>query len=142
MIPKMGPETSSRVVIPITEGNEIMTLALAMSRTMGDPEGKKANLVIADPNVEVIDLKKLKEGDAAEGGGDSQYFVVVASDGVLDKIPPLQVAQRIAQSFYHETPSRPLLACRELIQQASQMWMSGVVGYRDDISISVKKILM
>jgi serine/threonine protein phosphatase PrpC len=143
VLPKVTEDTSSRVIIPVEEG---MTLALAMSRSLGDPEGKKANVIIADPTVDVIDLYELQqqkeqqqqqqEGDAY----DEKYFIIVASDGLLDKIRPLDVAERIAKSFYLETPPHPLLACHELIERASKLWMTGEMGYRDDISIAVKMV--
>jgi serine/threonine protein phosphatase PrpC len=139
---KVTADTSSRVIIPIQEG---VTLALAMSRSLGDPEGKKANVIIADPTVDVVDLyelQKQKEQQQQEGDAvDEKYFIIVASDGLLDKISPLEVADRIAKSFYLDTPPHPLLACHELIERASQLWMTGdTIGYRDDISIAVKMV--
>lgn len=135
VIPKTSEDASSRVLIPV-EGEEGMTVALAMSRSLGDPEGKKANVIIADPNVDIIDLEALHASHP-----NSKFFLVVASDGLLDRIPPLGVAQRVAQSFYQEQPPRPLVACQELILQASQLWMAeGTMGYRDDISIAVKML--
>lgn len=143
VIPKQTLDTSSRVVIPIPGDSEetmqdgmMMTLALAMSRSLGDPEGKKANVIIADPTVDVVDLEELSYNSPA-----AKYFMVVASDGLLDKIPPLAVADRIAKSFYQEKPAKPLVACQELILKASQLWMAeDEMGYRDDISIAVKMI--
>jgi serine/threonine protein phosphatase PrpC len=130
IVPKMTDDTSSRVIIPVNDG---MTLALAMSRSLGDAEGKKLGIIISDPNVDILDLNALRK----DGG---EYFVVAASDGLLDKIPPLSVAQNIARSFYKESPPQPLMACRALIHQASQLWVGGPVTYRDDITIIAKKI--
>ncbi|CAB9503927.1 Protein phosphatase 1L [Seminavis robusta] len=141
VIPKTNMDTSSRVIIPV--GEDGTTLALAMSRSLGDPEGKNANVIIPDPNVDFIDLAKLEQPQQqTDAPSQPRYFVVVASDGLLDKISPLKVAQRMAQSFYHETPPNPLMAANELIQSASQMWFSGgdMMRYRDDISIAVKMI--
>ena len=137
IIPKMDYDSSSRVIIPLGQMGQ---MALAMSRCFGDAEGKESNLLIPDPNVDVIDLKELKQN----GGKNDQYFVVVASDGMLDKIPPLTVAQKIAKSFYQEKPSRPLVACRTLIESSSELWLTAGMAerYRDDISIAVKKINM
>ena len=77
VVPKMEYDSSSRVVVPF--GGEGMTMALAMSRCLGDPEGKEANLLIADPNVDVIDLQELKENS----GSSDEFFVVVANDGLV-----------------------------------------------------------
>ena len=137
VIPKMDYDSSSRVIIPLGQMGQ---MALAMSRCFGDAEGKESNLLIPDPNVDVIDLKELKQN----GGKSDQYFVIVASDGLLDKIPPLTVAQKIAKSFYEDKLSRPLEACRALIESSSELWLTAGMGeqYRDDISIAVKKIGM
>lgn len=134
VMPKLGADASSRVVIFI---KDTVTLALAMSRCLGDPEGKEQKILIADPTVTVIDLSKLKQ----ESSKNDQYFIVAASDGLLDRVSPPAVAQRIARSFYKDVPSRPLVACYDLIQQSSLLW-GGLMGiqYRDDISIAVKRI--
>ena len=134
VMPKTAEDVSARVVITIPNA---LTLALAMSRCLGDAEGKKQNVLIADPNVDVIDLDQLKK----ESSATDQYFVVAASDGLLDRVPPLLVAQRIAMSLYKESPSQPLVACQDLIQESSMMWGELVgVEYRDDISIAVKRV--
>jgi len=137
VIPKSDMDSSSRVVIPLGDGS---TMALAMSRCLGDPEGKNANLVISDPNVDAIDLKELRDNDAST----DQYFVMVASDGLWDRIEPLDVAKRMARSFYFDSRSQPLEACRQLIQASGQMWAHLDAGmgatYRDDITLAAKKI--
>jgi serine/threonine protein phosphatase PrpC len=124
-----SPEFSARVLIPM--GNELM--ALAMSRSLGDHEGEPYG-VIAEPTTDVIDLTTLDK--------HLEYIVVVASDGLLDKVPPQEVASHVAQTFLPNSPLLPLEAAEQLILKSSLVWLNDPVGqeYRDDITLAVHRL--
>jgi serine/threonine protein phosphatase PrpC len=136
-IEKMGGEVenpfqpgfSARVVIPIDEFN---SMALAMSRSLGDQDGKALG-VIAEPDTDVLDLNTLIQKNL-------NYVVIAATDGLFDHVPPLEVAEHIAKSM----TGLPQ-AAEELILESSKRWFAvdlGMYKYRDDISISIHKLTL
>ena len=129
---------SSRLIIPSADGNPFGGLALAMSRSIGDFDGKKVGL-IASPEVDVWDAS----GRAQDTADVVQYFAVSASDGVYDVIDPEIVADYLGKSLFEEGSMPPLEACERLIREASRLWMkaSGLgMQYRDDITVGVSTI--
>mmetsp|Transcript_8960 Transcript_8960/g.20835 ORF Transcript_8960/g.20835 Transcript_8960/m.20835 type:complete len:500 (+) Transcript_8960:153-1652(+) len=128
---------SSRVFIPNPAGQ----LALAMSRSIGDFDGKAVGL-IAEPDVDVFDIKEQQSPEKGD-----KYFVVSASDGLYDVLRKESVVQYLATSLYDSNSQRTLpWTCEILIREASRLWlkssaiMHSIVPYRDDISIGVAKI--
>jgi len=153
---------SSRVIIPQHQqqsprvsgssesGPVIATVALAMSRSLGDEEGKVPGWLLAEPSIEVINLQ---EHDL------DHVFCVAASDGLTDMIPVQQVANEIGQALYETTTTTTSdhreagsmgatrnqlrATCHDLVGQAVVGWSSATGGtYRDDISLVVSKMLL
>jgi serine/threonine protein phosphatase PrpC len=132
------PGASARVLIP-DPTDPFMSMALAMSRSIGDHEGT-AYGVIAEPTTDVIDLAEYEDLD---NNHDLQYMVVVCSDGLLDKVPLMEVAEYMAQSLLPTTSLMPLEAAEQLIVQSSMSWLRdpmGGDGYRDDITLAVHRL--
>eukprot|EP01082_Thalassiosira_pseudonana_P002820 g3269.t1 g3269 contig12:1746319-1747971(+) len=132
-----GPQESSRLLIPV--GGQQM--ALAMSRSIGDFDGKSVGL-IAEPTVEIFEVNEYYTNNNI-GADDSEWFVVIASDGMYDVIPPDEVVQHLGQSLYGENDESSLLeSCELLIRKAGRLWMKASVGtpYRDDITLGVSQV--
>lgn len=136
----VNPEDSSRVIYlqsdPLTGLD--MQVGLAMSRSIGDREAKKQNLVIADPFVASIDLKDYS-GDANTKG----FFAFLASDGVLDMLPLDGVINALGKALFDDTTTTNLApTCQRLIEESSAQWAQKTFGqYRDDISLTTKKLV-
>jgi serine/threonine protein phosphatase PrpC len=128
-IPANPASESSRVLIPGPMGPE--SYALAMSRSLGDVEGKQLGYLTAEPDVRVLDLN-------GQYQRDEYVFVVVASDGVLDVINKQSLIQQLVQALRSNTLPE---ACKRLMNQAVQGWneMTGGV-YRDDVTLMVSKL--
>jgi serine/threonine protein phosphatase PrpC len=134
---------TSRVVIP---SNTIpgITLALAMSRSIGDHDGRNLG-VIADPTVDVLDLREIML--AGKNGGSRLLFAIAATDGLLDMLASEEIARHLAHSLVRDgggnldnaTPTL-LEACEQLIMKASHRWNKLGESYRDDISIVVSTL--
>jgi serine/threonine protein phosphatase PrpC len=124
------PGESSRVIIPV--GN--MELALAMSRSLGDIEGKDIGVLTALPTIDVIPLDNPKR----------QLFAVAATDGLMDFLNVQEVANNLGHVLFGATSTkkkRLVDLCEQLIMQASKEWNTRLGGqYRDDISIVVTKL--
>ena len=144
---------SSRVIIPGSHGNQ---LALAMSRSIGDYDGKRVGIT-AIPEIDVLDITShhvIEQEQEQIGIEDTQFFVIAASDGLYDVIPQHIVTSFISRSLFHldsnnkegeeeESVSSPLVACERLVREASRLWIqaeSGMNQYRDDITVSVSII--
>ena len=120
-----SPEDSSRVLV-FQEGG--MALALAMSRSIGDKEGTAIG-VTAEPTVDSLDLKTLAPSH-------EKLFAVAASDGLLDHVPPQEVATELAKSLFGSSPRSPLETCEQLIMTSSKRWIATGMPYRDDITVA------
>jgi serine/threonine protein phosphatase PrpC len=124
------PDESSRVLIPMDDG---MQLALAMSRSLGDLEGKKLGVLTAEPTIERIEWKTKEDKD-----DNYQYFAILATDGIWDSIPVDEVVRQVLESVAVQKPDRMLHTCEQLVIQSSNVWKSRYGNqYRDDISILV-----
>jgi serine/threonine protein phosphatase PrpC len=147
------PGQTSRVVVE--------RMGLAMSRCLGDLGGKPSGILTAQPTVRTLNLLDyhVEEKDATKGTGtstdssdghnaanDDQFFVVVASDGVVDFMSIQHVAEQVAASLYETSTSgspSPSLAqtCRALIYESSLLWHTALQGnYRDDMTLVVSKL--
>jgi serine/threonine protein phosphatase PrpC len=127
------PGYSARVIIPI---NMMDAMGLAMSRSLGDSDGKKLG-VSNEPTTEVLDLTSLSK--------DLNYVVVAATDGIFDQLPIMEVATHVAKSFNTPAPLGLAEAMEQLIMKSSHKWFDestagGMFQYRDDISIAVHKL--
>ena len=130
---------SSRVIIPGSHGN---SLALAMSRSIGDYDGKRVGIT-AIPEIDVLDVTIHLQQE--QHVLHTQFFVIAASDGLYDVIPQHIVTSFLSQSLFHLDANEgvnytPLEACERLVREASRLWMqseSGMNQYRDDITVSV-----
>lgn len=136
-----GLKESSRIIIPDKTGNPMGGLALAMSRSIGDADGKPVGLT-AEPDVDVWDLISIPRKKLA----DNQFFAVVASDGLYDMISPDAVVEYLGRSLYGrgiKNNVSPMEACERLIREASRLWAqssNGGMMYRDDITIGVSNL--
>lgn len=134
-IPRAHPDGS------VAADEEIIWLA--MSRCLGDEEGKKLGYLLAEPSIQVLDLTSLESSE--------NVFCVAASDGLTDVLSTAHVANQLGAVLYggSNTSARDKDArkatvdtqlgetCRELVLNAAQRWGD---HYRDDISIVVSKI--
>jgi len=111
-------------------------VGLAMSRCLGDVEWKAVG-VIAEPIVDVVDLRQFENKNANE-----QLFVLAASDGVWDMRPKREFFAR----YFHEhltnssssSSSEPFQIVTDLFWAVSpkkKEW------YRDDMTIIYKTIV-
>jgi serine/threonine protein phosphatase PrpC len=128
-IPLDPVRESSRVLIPGPTGPD--SYALAMSRSLGDAEGKELGYLTAEPDVRALELNGLyKQGD--------HVFVVVASDGVFDVINQQSLIQQLDQAFHSNLLTE---TCQKLMDEAAQGWNDLTGGiYRDDITLMVAKL--
>jgi serine/threonine protein phosphatase PrpC len=137
------PTQTSRVIM----GN----YGLAMSRCFGDLLGKPSGVLTAQPTVRTLNLLDYhvegeSEYDDSAAKDNDQFFVVVASDGVVDYMPIQHVAEQVAASLYETNTSgspSPSLAqtCHSLIQESSALWHAALEGhYRDDMTLVVSKL--
>ncbi len=128
------PKFSARVLIPFGDPPHDY-MGLAMSRSLGDFDGHPYG-VIADPTTDVIDLAALDP--------QLDYLVILASDGLLDRVSQLEIGKLMAESQLL-TPTGKYLsleAAEQLILQSSLSWRNDVFGdgYRDDISLAVHRL--
>ena len=135
-------QESSRLIVPPPDGDPFGGMALAMSRAIGDSDAKVVGL-ISEPEVDVWDLDAYhkQHQSSSEQINDSEWFAIVASDGMYDVISPGEVANKLGQSLYsNENAVSPLEACEQLIRKATLLWMNMAGPYRDDISIGVSRL--
>ena len=130
MLPER-PGESSRVIIPMTGSRSHMEMALAMSRSLGDKEGKASHILTAQPTVDSVGLEAGK-----------LYFAVAATDGIFDVTDLEDVARHVGKAMYGPSGTlRPMDACEQLIIRSSNIWKQRFDSlYRDDISIMVSKL--
>ena len=129
-----APGYSARLLIPMGE-SPLDVMGLAMSRSLGDFDGHPYGL-IAEPRTDAIALSSL---DAS-----LDYLVILASDGLLDKVSDIEIAQEMAQSQLLSPFGKflPLEAAEYLILKSSAAWSRDPFGqgYRDDISLAVHRL--
>ena len=136
---------TSRLMVPSPNGSPFGGMALAMSRAIGDYDAKAVGL-ISEPEVDVwsVDEYHTQHKSTPEEIKDTEWFTVVASDGMYDVISPEEVVNKLGQSLYRDVKENaailPLEACEQLIRKATLKWMNAAGGYRDDISLGVSKL--
>jgi serine/threonine protein phosphatase PrpC len=136
------PGFSARLVIPSEDG--LTAMALAMSRSLGDHDGEPYGL-LAEPTTDVLDLSALKasdDGSTKESG--VEYLVVACTDGLVDHVEPVEVARELAIAFSSGQAGLPVQAAERLILKSSAIWAGDAMegGYRDDISIVVRRLVL
>jgi hypothetical protein len=74
-------------------------------------------------------------------------FAVTGSDGIFDYIDQQQVANEVANSLFvtdkdseSQSPHALMESIQGLIMKSSKLWIMYQRGYRDDITLAVKKI--
>lgn len=127
------------------------TATLSMSRSIGDSQFSALG-VIAEPVVDVIDLKELLDqekaapvsspanGNSGDAVDDICMFALCASDGMMiESIGDAEkVASEVAPSLFNDDGPHPLTACHSLIVKSAAVWERRNKGkFRDDISIAV-----
>jgi serine/threonine protein phosphatase PrpC len=150
-------DDSSRVIYKdAASGYDV---GLAMSRSIGDWD---APGVTAEPIVDVLDLPTLAASVSATKNGfdcdnfdcgpsDVNFFVVLATDGLMDFVLPQDIADKIGVTFFgrpsyqdHQSgvgAGHAHLAAEELIYNAARGWHEAMQAtYRDDITISTTKV--
>ena len=129
-----APGYSARLLIPMGE-SPLDVMGLAMSRSLGDFDGQPYGL-IAEPRTDAIALSSLDTR--------LDYLVILASDGLLDKVSEIEIAQEMAQSQLLSPAGKflPLEAAEYLILKSSAAWSRDPFGqgYRDDISLAVHRL--
>jgi serine/threonine protein phosphatase PrpC len=118
------------------------SVALAMSRSLGDAELKGIGL-IANPIVDSIDIDDIFKAMDQNIHGDTELFVISATDGLLDEVNSDEIAAHVASSLYQQGSPHLLAACEAIIMKAANQWTKGMDDpiYRDDISISVVQVM-
>jgi serine/threonine protein phosphatase PrpC len=136
-------DESSRVVAYNSKG---VASGLAMSRSIGDWDFGKVG-VVPDPIVQVFDLDELVEHVLGDSQVDDVIISAVsATDGMMDYLSPVVIAQVLAPSLGHDDDGLHLLSTSEhLIFAAANEWELAAGDeqgetYRDDISIAVGTI--
>lgn len=100
-------------------------VGLAMSRSIGDHELRQWG-VIPDPEITRTEVKP------ANGKGDGDLFLIVASDGVWEFIESKEACEII-----HAQGADATKACQVLVREAQQRWKDMEGTYRDDITCVV-----
>jgi serine/threonine protein phosphatase PrpC len=132
--------TSGGRVIYAIPGPPPMHFGLAMSRSLGDLPAKRQQLVIPDPDIISIDLLDFERDDY-----DSQYFVILATDGVMDRFELDEVIVPLGNALMNGSDQSSNVTlfdtCQSILDKAASRWLSGWNNqYRDDMSLTVKKI--
>jgi serine/threonine protein phosphatase PrpC len=120
-----GAVSSSRVMYRHQNGS--LRPGIAMSRSIGDHDMIG---VIAEPIVDILDIRQLSEGEE-----QTHILCISATDGMTDCIPPMELAESLANAFYGKDGNQ-LKVAHDLVQCAAQVWKTKTGGlYRDDITI-------
>ena len=130
-------EGTSRVLYYDAEGTP--RGGLAISRALGDYELNDIG-VIPDPDVGVIDLAAILEGEKSKS-----VFAVSATDGLLDYVDRSEIIMKVVEGLFVEKDTAPELsaALKNLIAEAKEGWAGEYDGaYRDDISVSAAKLIV
>lgn len=129
-----APGYSARLLIPMGD-SPLDVFALAMSRSLGDFDGHPYGL-IAEPTTDAISLSSLDP--------DKDYLIILASDGLLDRVPEMEIAREMVRSQLLSPGGKflPLEAAEYLILKSSKAWKNDMFGeaYRDDISLAVHRL--
>jgi serine/threonine protein phosphatase PrpC len=120
---------SSRVIIPDARG-PLYDMALAMSRSMGDRQGKEAGFLVATPSIQVVSLADYRDKD---------LFVVASSDGVTDMVPIDPLLSMIGGTIFQERQTDMDIAVQTCLSLASSRWLE-TGPYRDDMTLTTTRL--
>ncbi|KAL7573783.1 hypothetical protein ACA910_007812 [Epithemia clementina (nom. ined.)] len=145
------PGSSSRVIIPSVDAKtgQPYEMALAMSRSLGDEDGKLPGWLLAEPTVLTykLDHDKDNHDNNKKQQQQRQYFVLVASDGVSDHHPLPQVVERAGMAMFDPTTTttQSLIflnsAVDEILAISAVNWTKATLGvYRDDMTLLVSRL--
>lgn len=161
-IPQSFANGDSSRVVYVDQATR-MPVGLAMSRSIGDWD---APGVTAEPIVNVLDLQELYEkiikgkddSDCNQfsskcGPLDVSFFVVSATDGLMDFATPETIMGQFGDAFFRlnnaqdaakgTTMAHAHLTAEELIYSAAKDWYTAMQGqYRDDITVSATKVFL
>lgn len=122
-------DLTSRVVYTTRQGE----MALAMSRCIGDFDGKGPGYLIAEPSVDMHDLGSVL------GDDHSFYYFVVASDGLIDEVPQHELLTKLGDALNKGVGLSK--AVNYFMGEAARSWSLKMMGtYRDDMSIIVTRL--
>jgi serine/threonine protein phosphatase PrpC len=118
------------------------TIALAMSRSIGDWEWKAVG-VTAEPTIDLLDLSRLPVSNR-----ESTTFLLAASDGFWDLRQKHFYATQLAESFRKGNQNardenngnahfRPLYHIYDMMQRITP---KAQTGYRDDITVTIASL--
>ena len=152
----MGDGDSSRVIIPYQdEMGRTMAMALAMSRAMGDTDGKRAGLLLAEPTILTLSFADEKPsflGDNVihvnnknnQKNKKNQYFVMVSSDGVVDHHPLSHVLEQSGHALFgSQKQQEPPLGktLDSILDTSAQGWAQASFSqYRDDMTMILSRL--
>jgi serine/threonine protein phosphatase PrpC len=123
---------------------------------VGDKGGRQVG-VISEPTVDVLNLPSLIRKAMSDQGitiqdssinDDVELFAVAASDGLMDFMKPIDIAEHVTHGLYSHgdvdgdsSSSKSLEEiCEQIILEASNVWLQFGQRYRDDITIAVSKV--
>lgn len=113
---------SSRVIVG--------PVSLAMSRCLGDSDGKELGLLTAEPTIREYTMDKTAD-----------YFVMAATDGVVDFVSNMQDLVNTIGTTLHERDTKLPHVAQGLMDQAAGQWNLMTNGrYRDDMSLAIAKL--
>ena len=83
--------------------------------------------------------------DYLSDGGASDVFVVAATDGLFDHVPPDEIAERVSVALYSGDGMANVFQTMEsIIKDASVAWWTMFINedekYRDDITLAVSRV--
>mmetsp|Transcript_24349 Transcript_24349/g.36116 ORF Transcript_24349/g.36116 Transcript_24349/m.36116 type:complete len:625 (-) Transcript_24349:95-1969(-) len=120
--------------------DDTMDFVLGVSRSLGDLAAHEMG-VISEPMVASVPLKPHDE--------NTDMFIMMASNGLLDKMAPLTMAKRFAEnfSFQHRMQS-PVEIMEGIFLDANIAWKKSrvvkngdhLVEYRDDVTLAVVRL--
>ena len=127
------PGDSSRVVIPVNSDGLMGEMALAMSRSMGDTDGKVPGWLLAEPAVQVLDSTTTHNFD--------QLLIMVCSDGVADMQPIAAMAAQLGKSLQTPLESNLQATMHSIMTQSANEWFRRTFdSYRDDMTLVVHSV--
>jgi serine/threonine protein phosphatase PrpC len=125
---------------PVT--NETRNYVLGLSRSIGDTAAHDTAGVVADPMVASLQVSAFTDDP------NKNLFVFSASDGLLQKMAPLGIAERLAASLFRVDTVSPLETIEGILLDANEAWSKSrsvenneLKPYRDDMTLAVIKVL-
>lgn len=124
----------------INQETDTMDFVLGVSRSLGDLAAHEMG-VISEPIVASIPLNSHDE--------NTETFLMMASNGLLDKMAPLAIARRFAENFaFEDRMLSPVEIMEGIFLDANVAWKKSrvvkdgdhLVEYRDDVTLAVVRL--